>query len=1374
MPVVVSELIAKFSANTTSLVAGVAASKAELKGLDTQATATASKVGTALNGVGAAAEGAAAKTNVLTAAMGRVSKEADALAIGQGKIASVGMSIAAVAAKGTVALAGLSLGSAKLAADFDQSMRNVDSIAKLTDKQFQQLSKSVLGLVHDPAIKQSAGNLAEGLYDIYSSGASGKAALEDLRAAAIGASAGMTTTATATRVLMGVLNSGIGGVKSASGAMDVLFQEVNLGVNTFEELAQQIGPLLPLAAKAGISLQEVSAAMAVLTVNGTDAAESATQLQGLISHLVGASGAAAKEMDKLGIAHGLTAVKAEGLYGAIKNVVAATKGHEDVLHDLFPEIRSYIGLLSLTGDGGKKYASFLDQMKHASDGQGAAMEANQRQLKGVKAQYEQLANVLEADLIPAGLKILPVIKDMSPLLKDVAEDVVSVLTAFGNLPEPVQKAIIFFGVAKAASGALGLSFAGLAGGSVKLVGGFYGVKIAGAAVLDTFGIMATEGAAAAVGLGLIGVAAVAAAGDIYLIKRDADLAIDALHLLSDARNRDAATAAGYAALDKTGDNKRNVIGEIAKINFERGNIDTVRKQIQGEIATLSQNKGTVIRPITIGNMGYATQTTDSLVRDPAAANKRLADLRRDLAAQNKSYDDQTASIKRLQAAEKGLKYEHASPYAPAPAPVAGTGAGAAQAASGGGGGASAAAIKAAAQAAKAAARDRKQEAEEAARDAQQRAEQAKNLIGDMQEQIKLYGNESKEAKLLYEIQHGGADYLATAAQRKQALDLARILDVKAEQEAERGRISELLQGNKEQVDSYRELVGVGTNATDRQRLAWEHAHTVIDTLTEADQRFVRGAWASAEAWADRAQKVTLTGEAMTSLAALQQQYADKTNATLGGVKTAAEEAAEAIRKTLDPSGKIGFDISSPELTDAQKGVMSAAIGADTAHASEIVQKWLDDLNAQAGEARERIAGAVNPATKAVDSFLKQNAGVIRELTAILGKDRAGAVVGNATAAITASANIEKSAAAIDNYRRKVSDLNRGYQEISASSPFDAWKASIQEYDKATGSTGGPFGDADLKKLYDYEQGLKDIQEVSAGLTDSIFASISKAFSPSEGMQTQKDFISSLQAQRYSVGIQAANFDTSNGTPNPYKAELDSIDSRIGQTESKIKGMGVSLSSVFRSVFGGIVQEFDSMIAKIAEDALKADLQQALNSVLGKALGKPLGSDANAKLIAAEQAQLTAVQLNTAKMGDLITALNSAAAASTGAGSAAGATVTTGDGVGGLFGALGSLAGLIPGGGAIANVLGIAGTVAGAVKPTSSAKGLYQPGAASVSPAGTTSDGNFSYAPGVAPAGSSIVNINVQTPDTSGFLQSRGQIAQQVGAASARAASRNGK
>src|SRR5687768_12475820 len=97
-------------------------------------------------------------------------------------------------------------------------------------------------------VPQDANVLARGLYDIASSGFKGAQGMKVLEASAIAASAGMSDTATAARAITGVLNAYGLGAERAAEVSDVLFKTVEVGVLTFDELAQQLGDVVGIAA----------------------------------------------------------------------------------------------------------------------------------------------------------------------------------------------------------------------------------------------------------------------------------------------------------------------------------------------------------------------------------------------------------------------------------------------------------------------------------------------------------------------------------------------------------------------------------------------------------------------------------------------------------------------------------------------------------------------------------------------------------------------------------------------------------------------------------------------------------------------------------------------------------------------------------------------------------------------------------------------------------------------------------------------------------------------------------------------------------------------------------------------------------------------
>ena len=76
---------------------------------------------------------------------------------------------------------------------------------------------------------------------------------------------------TTTKLLVTTLNGYNLQADSAAHVSDVLFETVKLGEVRIAELAESIGHVAPIAHIAGLSLEELGAAMAVLTINGLNA-----------------------------------------------------------------------------------------------------------------------------------------------------------------------------------------------------------------------------------------------------------------------------------------------------------------------------------------------------------------------------------------------------------------------------------------------------------------------------------------------------------------------------------------------------------------------------------------------------------------------------------------------------------------------------------------------------------------------------------------------------------------------------------------------------------------------------------------------------------------------------------------------------------------------------------------------------------------------------------------------------------------------------------------------------------------------------------------------------------------------------------------------
>lgn len=317
----------------------------------------------------------------------------------KGAAAGFGIGAAAVAvSKGTQAFIG-----------FDKQMRNVNSIARLSEKRFQAVQKRVLALAGPTA--QAPETLAKGLYQLVSSGFDANESLVILRKSAIAATAGMTDTGTAAGAVAAVINAYGLEAKDAGHVSDVLFKTVERGVLSFEELAQQIGTVLPSARALGVPFEQVAAAMATLTKQGFPAAEAATAVTASVRQLSAPSEALKKTFQELGVQTGEELVKKYGSFqAALEAVRNTTDGSSTAFRRLFTEQRAAQGGLALTGDSARKAAGDVKVIGDRAAVAGAAQKAFREQSKSLSVQLDKLKAQFDVLAVQIGTVLVPVLR----------------------------------------------------------------------------------------------------------------------------------------------------------------------------------------------------------------------------------------------------------------------------------------------------------------------------------------------------------------------------------------------------------------------------------------------------------------------------------------------------------------------------------------------------------------------------------------------------------------------------------------------------------------------------------------------------------------------------------------------------------------------------------------------------------------------------------------------------------------------------------------------------------------------------------------------------------------------------------------------------
>lgn len=345
----------------------------------------------------------------------------------------------------TLAFAGMGLAAAK----FETNMKNVQTILDtgISGHALTNLNKQILEM--STQFPQTANQIAEGLYNIVSSGFSSAAdATKVLTAATMAASAGLTTVEASGMAITSVLNAyGL----SADHAMDVsdaLFQTVNLGVVTFEELTGTIGDVVGTASAASVGFDEMGSAIATMTLSGISANEAGTSLNRLIQSIIDPSEELSSAFRTMGYESGATALKQDGLREVIEKLRIASNGNIESLLRWFPEIRAARGALALMSAEGTNYARVAAGIENAQGRAGATMRAFNIQAQSTSAAWQRFQNTLQAAAISIGQYFLAPAK----VLIDVLGTLVGVVD---NLPAPLRAVIGYGGLLTSVFMALG-------------------------------------------------------------------------------------------------------------------------------------------------------------------------------------------------------------------------------------------------------------------------------------------------------------------------------------------------------------------------------------------------------------------------------------------------------------------------------------------------------------------------------------------------------------------------------------------------------------------------------------------------------------------------------------------------------------------------------------------------------------------------------------------------------------------------------------------------------------------------------------------------------------------------------------------------------
>lgn len=263
--------------------------------------------------------------------------------------------------------------------ELNKEMANVATLIPGAVSRVVELKREVQLLAIDTG--KSTTDLAQGLFQVISAFGDSADSVTKLRITAQAATAGMATTTQSLNLLSAVTKGyGDTSLEATAKAADLAFMTNKLGQTTFPELAASIGRVVPLAAKLGVSQEELFAGFATLTGVTGNAAEVSTQLAGIQRAMIKPTEDMANAIKNAGFSSAGALIEAKGLGGALKILIAQTDGSTEAVTKLFGRAEPLVAVFALTGAQAGDFATKLDAMKNSA---GAMLEAYKASTEGI-------------------------------------------------------------------------------------------------------------------------------------------------------------------------------------------------------------------------------------------------------------------------------------------------------------------------------------------------------------------------------------------------------------------------------------------------------------------------------------------------------------------------------------------------------------------------------------------------------------------------------------------------------------------------------------------------------------------------------------------------------------------------------------------------------------------------------------------------------------------------------------------------------------------------------------------------------------------------------------------------------------------------------
>ena len=325
----------------------------------------------------------------------------------------------------TVPLTALATASVKAAADFEDGMAKIYTIAMDQSEPMEKMRSELVQLSNETGF--SLDDLAEATYQTVSASVDATEATEFMTHAVKLARAGFTTTTKAVDILTTVMNSYGKETYDVEYLTDLLLKTQNDGKVVIDQLASSIGVIIPLAANYHVGIEQIAAAYATMTKQGVPAERATTFMRALFTELENKSKDVAEVLDKeTGKSFAQLMDSGASLADVLEILYNKMDKNSESYQQLFKNVRSGQAAASLAANDFGILNTELDRMQNVTGLTDRALE----QMETPALQARRAVNRLKNTSVELGETL---IQDLAPTFEKVVDGVAKFSEGFMSL-----------------------------------------------------------------------------------------------------------------------------------------------------------------------------------------------------------------------------------------------------------------------------------------------------------------------------------------------------------------------------------------------------------------------------------------------------------------------------------------------------------------------------------------------------------------------------------------------------------------------------------------------------------------------------------------------------------------------------------------------------------------------------------------------------------------------------------------------------------------------------------------------------------------------------------------------------------------------------